>query len=387
MATPKRSTNSLAHLERLAFEHGADAAISHIHQSLGPEGLVRDYSVVEHGVNVHRLDTSANDQIAYQSFDPPSSWNLPYSVQLVRFAVRKKHDFMFHEGEELLIPLQGDIQYHFFWASPEDHRAPREVMLEHPVRFNEMLRINPMVPHHTWAVGEEALAWMIFHHASGTSDALIVKGAANSKPRRRVTAKTLRQPGRYALNAWGLSPMIRAARLRSQLSVGELADYIGTSASSLSRVEEGRANASLNLILKICRTLNLSFTDSIRAAQWAYEIQSFPVSGEDSPVPLLTEPRFFHHKLHPYYVVLSESRPIQLHTTDSFPNSFGSWIVLEGQLLLDLSEIGGRSVSLDPGSVAHFRTSAPVKVNALKYTRLLQIFYSPQCRCIKSERS
>jgi transcriptional regulator with XRE-family HTH domain len=376
--SPKSSPTGLAHLEQIAFTSGAEAAARYLQELLGPEGVSRSYSVVDHGTRVDRLDVSDSDDISYSSFDPPSTWNLPYSIQLVHFGQKRKHDFMFHEGEELLVPLQGRIQYHFFWSN--DLRQPKESTLDHPLRPSQIIRVNPMIPHHTWSVPHESLAWMVFRHASGFSNGLVVSGEGSSKPRRRITAAKLREPGRYALTAWGLSETIRAARQRSQLTVAELASHVGTSPSSLSRVEEGRANVSLELLLKIGRVLNLSFTESILASQWAHEVGDFPKTSKGWH-PLLRRTKHCSHSLHPSFLSLDEDERSTQSTSDKYPGAFSSWIVLEGQLLMDLTHLNGRSVLLDTGSVAHFCASAEIDIHALRNTRLLKISSSPSCNC------
>jgi transcriptional regulator with XRE-family HTH domain len=380
----KSTVSGLAYLEHLAFSGGAGAAVDYLQDVLGTDHTTRLYSVIERGSDAGRIDVSPADEITYSSFDPPPSWNLPYSVQQVRFGTKPKQDYMYHEGEEILIPIAGAIQYHFF--ASKNGKIPTEITLPKPLKKSEIIRINPLIPHHTWAAGEtEAKAWMIFRHPSG-SDALVLNGAGPSTPRRRRTASQLQEPGQYALISWGISEMIRSARLRSGLTVDQLAKRVHASTSSLSRIEEARSNVSLELLQKICNTLHLSFTDQIIATQWHYQSRQIPASvSQEQSLPLLHEPIPKAHYLHPMFYSLAKGQNVHVQAAHGSLDSYATWLVLEGQVLFDLTNLKGRTVLIDRGTVVHLRSSKFVTIQALESSRLVQIRYSAGCTCEKRE--
>jgi transcriptional regulator with XRE-family HTH domain len=389
----KTSSSGIALLEQVSFAEGAEAAIALLQRSIGPEGVDRDIAVIDHGVPIDRLDVSQEDGISYLSFDPNPLWNLPYSIQLASFSSHGTTDFMFHEAEELLIPIEGKIMYRFFWARPNS--VPSPIELDSPVAPGSMIRINPLIPHHTWAESETAQAWMVFRHPSGTPDALLIRGSGDGQPRRRVAPSDLKEPGRYAMTAWGISESIRSARSRSGLTVEQLATRVGTSASSLSRIEDARGNCSLELLQRISRILHLSFARQIRASARAFNIE--PLEARSSGwTPVFDryqqEP---DHLLHSFVAKITkdENKKLGIFNTSSMmmAGTFATWIVLKGQVLLKHDD---RAILLDYGKVAHFKNgpgtnqaeaSGGIEVRALEDSLLVQICYSPECQCSRKE--
>ena len=56
---------------------------------------------------------------------------------------------------------------------------------------------------------------------------------------------------------------IKALRKKNQLTQSEFAKLIGVSRNSLSRYENGTSSISVELIDKICQTLNVSYVDVV----------------------------------------------------------------------------------------------------------------------------
>ena len=133
---------------------------------------------------------------------------------------------MHHGGEEILLPSHGSVSYHFFWSA--GGAEPTRTLRPNPVEPGGIIRINPQIPHHTWAAGEEvAEAWMIIRDLSETTAGTHLDLHADVRldvppARAQLTAQDLRQAERYALAAWGISEKIRLGRLRAGLSIREL---------------------------------------------------------------------------------------------------------------------------------------------------------------------
>lgn len=379
MSRPTAKSNvGLSYLEDLSIASGSMRAEEYIRRLLGPEGVPRLFSVVDHGEPRDRVDVAPEDNITYHGYDPPALWNIPYSVQLVRFPSKRPHSLMYHPGEEILIPLHGAIQYRFYWG--DEQAKPKLFSMPSAVRPGTILRVNPQIPHHTWAEGHEASAWMFFRHISNSPSAVILDTDANTKPKRRITAMALKKPGKYGLIAWGISEAIRTARLQSGLTVAELSQVAGTSPSSLSRIEDAKVNASIDLVLRICRILNINLLDLLISARWAYEEGTLIFGETDgSPLRRVQNPPHF---LHPYTLQIAKNKDRIVPTCDALIGpSFASWIILKGKIVVDLAPLDGRSVLLDTGMVCHFCAPREVNVHALEHTELLKVTYSAHCHC------
>ena len=90
---------------------------------------------------------------------------------------------------------------------------------------------------------------------------------------RRASARQLEDPSHYALVAWGLLERIRSHRERARLTITELAVRCDLDAGHLSRVEAGKANLSLEALVRIARFLQINVADLVpRAARpWRVE--------------------------------------------------------------------------------------------------------------------
>ena len=389
----------MAWLAEVFFAQGRRAARDHLGLVV-PDAVVQPYSVVKAGggQSCLRTDAEATDQIAYESFNPPPLWEAPYAVFHVRFDRAPKRDFMFHSGEEILVPIAGEIVYHFYWSA--GGAPPKDEILQSALRRGSLIRIDPLVPHHTWAVGKEgAEAWMIFRHGSNAVAAIGLDTGPhpqmNSERRspRRVSLEDLQgDPGKYALVAWGAAEKIRLYRQRANLTVAQLAAACDVHPSYLSRVEEASTNVSLDLLLRVARVLHMGLEDVLAPPAWCRDIGSFPKpawkGGPRGPQPVLHRPPGGRHHLHPIHWSLRSSQSVT-----SSQHAMSSWIVLEGRTIFEMpkdSEGGPpsqRSELLETGSVIHLREVRPVRVEALENSELLQIVCSAvDCPCLGTSR-
>jgi transcriptional regulator with XRE-family HTH domain len=394
-----KRAGSLGWVAEEYFTKGPQAAEAAL-ASIVPEVMLRPYSVLKAGEGQAclRTDAEAQDQIVYHNFNPPPLWEAPYALYHVRFSPLPKQDFMFHSGEEMLIPIAGEITYHFYWSP--GMAPPKREVLDPPLRPYSVIRINPQVPHHTWATGKtDADAWMVFRHGSDSPAAIGLKAglhsdrkSAHPTPRRISLEKLQSDPGKYALVAWGLAEKIRLYRQRAGLTIGQLATECGINPSYLSRIEDADTNVSLDLLARIARVVHMSL-DFLEAGSWSREVQAFPKpkwkEADATGQPLLHKPRGCPHFLHLNYWGLAakgEAKP----PTEPFNDegSMSSWIVMDGRVIFEIPapSDGGPwpqwSELLEAGSVIHFRRLTPIIIHGLDNSQLLQVVYSSNCPCL-----
>jgi len=395
--------SGLALIENLYFRAGPEAAQGQLQRLLGAEQSVRAFALCDVGQPAVGLNTLPSDDISYETFSPPVSWNAVYSVQRIRLGAKLKSDFLFHPGEEILIPTQGEVAYHFFWspgASP-----PERFLLSPPASEGQILRINPQIPHHAWSAKGEATAWLILRHAMNSPVALVMDqhssqalqpqlgvpsafgrsqkawSNARTQRRRRVTASNLRKPGAYAMIAWGISELIRDARLKAGLTPTDLARQIGIDPSSISRLEEAKANVSIEMLGRVCAALRIGMAECMESGSWIYERDDLEAKRWDDGQ--IVHPPKGSHFLHLSVLQLAKGQHRVVPTScgaDSSPLS--SWIVLSGRLMAELpNTMGAKSMILDASNVLHFRKYGDVNLNAMQDSTIIQVIYSTVCEC------
>ena len=367
-------------------------------KGIAPEVSSSCHSLLKepHGAS-RRSDVAANEGISYESFNPPVLWGSPYSVQRVRFDPRPKTRYISHRGEELLLPVQGKIKYHFYW-SPGGAPPARSIL--GPIGPQTLVRIHSQVPHHTWAHGKRsALAWMIFRDARN-STAAVSTDADESSPDendeehgqagpRGFSSADLDDPARYALIAWGLAQEIRQKRERAKYKLGRLAKKCKVDQAQLSRLEAGDANVSLATLLKVAGFLGLAIDQIVDPAPWSHSVADL---SQTSRVPKAVDVSPFSrppgalHMLHPRHRIIP-SGTVQQWSAGSPVGAFSSWIVLRGRAIATFSvsdDAGGGdsdSALLQEGRVLHLRNVARVEIRAEEETEILQVTYSAQCDC------
>lgn len=386
----RRKAKSIAWLAEIYFRDGRDAAQTAL-EAVSPENLLRNCRVVRRGEQALRTNTEQRDRIRYQSFNPPL-WGWPYSILRVRFDPVEKEKFMHHGGEEILLPTQGSVSYHFFWSA--GHAEPTRKLLPNPVKPGGMIRINPQIPHHTWAAGKaSAEAWMIIRDLTDSTSGTHLDLAPDVRlelhpPRAQLTADELRQGERYALAAWGISEKIRLGRLRAGLSIRELATACQTDPAQLSRIENGAAssNVSLEVLLRIARCLGLEIQqlltdDSIDKGN-PFKVESIdrPRKGGGARSVLCIPER---HLLHLEHWSVPEGETIQLDEEDAEDSlAHRSWIVLQGEAIFNLVDpaAGTTKELVDRDSVIHCRNHAGLtSFRALQALELLRVTHSAHC--------
>lgn len=325
------------------------------------------------------------DGISYENFNPPAFWETPYSVLKATFQPRVKDDFMFHHGEEFLAPLEGAITYHFFWSGGAAPAA--RLVLDEPVRVGSIICIDPQTPHHAWAADDgPAEAWMIMRDASNRAVSISVDPdvkapAGRAGVSRRASVDQLEDPAHYALIAWGLLEKIRSHRERARLTLAELALRCDLDAGHLSRVEAGKANLSLEALVRIARFLQINITDLVPAREehpWRVE----PLAGRAGElVPVFPTRTTRPHSMHSHVLELAAGDTREL-AAGSDPFEHSSWIVLSGRMLFEFTEATTHTGELvERGSVIHFRSALPIRIRALDASRILRLTYSSVCSC------
>ena len=378
--TPKPWT--LGWLTNLYFTHGHDAAERALRAIVPAPGL---HAVVKLGRATWRTDVEERDGISYENFNPPAFWETPYSILKVKFQPRAKDDFMFHHGEEFLAPLEGAVTYHFFWSG--GGAAAARVLMDEPVQVGSIVCIDPQTPHHTWAADDRpAAAWMIMRDASNRAVSISVdpevKGRGDRPGvSRRATADQLEDPSHYALIAWGLLERIRSHRERARLTITELAVRCDLDAGHLSRVEAGKANLSLEALVRIARFLQINVADLVPARldrPWRVEALA---GRRGALMPLFATRAGRPHLMHTHIVELDAGDTCDI-AAGLDPFEYSSWMTLSGKALFEFTEAATRTGELvERGNVIHFRSALPIRIRALDASRLLRVTCSSVCTC------
>ena len=378
--TPKPWT--LGWLASVYFNQGREAARNALRAVVPAPGL---HAVVKSGRSTWRTDVEERDGISYDNFNPPAFWETPYSVLKATFLPRAKDDFMFHHGEEFLAPLDGAITYHFFWSGGDAPAA--RLVLDEPVAVGSIICIDPQTPHHAWAAGgRPAEAWMILRDASNRAVSISVDPdvASRGDPTgvsRRASVDQLEDPSHYALIAWGLLEKIRTHRERARLTIAELALRCDLDAGHLSRVEAGKANPSLEALVRLARFLQINITDLVPAREELPWRVARLVGQSGQLVPVFPGRTARPHSMHSHVLQLAAGDICDLAAgADPFEHS--SWIVLSGQTIFEFTEVATQTGELvERGNVIHFQSALPLRIRALDASRILRVTYAAVCTC------
>jgi transcriptional regulator with XRE-family HTH domain len=381
---------SLSWLEELYFAEGHEAA-NEAFQRLLPDAELRSYHVQRPGQGppAQKTDTQSGDSVVYRSFNAPSLWNMPYSVLRMRPDHTPRSDFVYHGGEELLVPISGRIQYHFFCNA--DAKRPECKIAESLVGPGSVIRINSQLPHHAWAVDEGgAEAWMILRHFGSADASSRVNfewtGIDSHSAPRAVKAEDLMVPGRYALISWGLAEKIRLYREQANLRVIQVANACAISPAQLSRIESAESDVPIDILIRIAKFLRIGIDDLIAPVPWLYQMFDLPRAGDKSLDPLqllLDRPPGSDHYLHPSWRSLPAGTAVEIREQDWLKaGAVVSWIVLAGRVIVSIKVKLENSLELlEEGSVIHFRRASPVRIQALESSEILQVIYSATCSC------
>jgi transcriptional regulator with XRE-family HTH domain len=385
----RKKARSIGWLAEICFRDGRQAARTAL-EAISPGDVLQNYRVVRKGEPTQRTATKQQDRIRYETFAPPL-WAWPYSILRARFDPAEKDRFMHHGGEEILLPIEGSVAYHFF--SNTEGGPPARTLLPEPVEPGSVIRIDPQIPHHAWAAGEErAVAWMIIrdltHTTAGTHlDLPRDVSLEVQSPRRQLSADELTHSERYALIAWGISENIRIGRLGAGLSIRQLAAACDIDPAQLSRIENGSSasNVSLEVLLRIARCLGMEL-EQLLCGQGIDGNNPFKIdtldraSSSGSGRPLLCTPQ--QHYIHLDYWNVPQGETAHLEDGRGDKGAQRSWIVLNGEAIFELTDpIAGTTKELvDHDSVIHYRNDASLDaIHALQELELLQVTYSAHC--------
>lgn len=388
----RKKARSIGWLADICFRDGRSAAQTAL-EAISPVDVLQNYRVVRKGEPALRTTAEQQDRIHYQTFAPPL-WAWPYSILRAHFAPAEKDRFMHHGGEEILLPIEGSVAYHFFYSAGSG--APARMLLPEPVSPGSVIRIDPQIPHHAWAAGEEpAVAWMVIrdltHTTAGTHldlpDLPRDVSLEVQSPRRQLSADELEHSERYALIAWGISENIRIGRLGAGLSIRQLAAACEIDPAQLSRIENGSSasNVSLEVLLRIVRCLGLEIRQLLCAESIdhhnPFKVESLDRdASSESGRRLLCTPQ--EHYIHLDHWHVSEGETVRLDEARRDSGGQRSWIVLHGEAIFELADpIAGTTKELvDHDSVIHCRNDASLEtIHALQKLEVLQITYSARC--------
>ncbi|MGO1542757.1 MAG: helix-turn-helix domain-containing protein [Gulosibacter sp.] len=152
-----------------------------------------------------------------------------------------------------------------------------------------------------------------------------------------------------------LGPRLRAARQARNLTLAELAARANISSSTLSRLESGKRQATLELLLPLTRVLDIRVDDLLEHQATDPRVQRAPIRRNGLTIaPLSPE----HSPIETYkisYPPVDELPVLRVH--DGF-----EWLyVLDGQLRLRLGE---QDIILGAGEAAEFDTQIPHAMSA-----------------------
>jgi transcriptional regulator with XRE-family HTH domain len=390
-ALPKQP--SLSWLEDLYFSDGYEAASEAFHRLL-PDADLRSYHIqrLGQGQVVQRADIQSAENVAYKSFNAPALWNIPYSVLRMRPDQTPREDFIYHGGEELLIPISGRIQYHFFCSA--DAGKPERKIAEQLVGPGSVIRINSQLPHHAWTIDESgAEAWMILRHLGSVDASIRVNyewtGIDSHSAPRALRAQELMEPGRFALISWGLAEKIKLYREQANLRAVQVANACGISPALLSRIENAETDVPIDILIRITRFLRIGIDDLIAPVPWQYQMFNLPnkeKQSENSLNLIMDKPPGSEHHLHPSWRFLPAGAAVDLRELEWIKEgSIASWILLAGRIIINIKGNLENSLELlEEGSVIHFRRATPTRIQALESSEIFQIIYSPTCSCSDS---
>jgi DNA-binding XRE family transcriptional regulator len=394
-----RDTNpkTIDDLANIFFQKGDKAAKKVLSDLLDDK---HNYNVItpSDGKHVWRKTVSEEeDGTKFTSFSPPAFWEAPYSILQVEFQPVSNRDashrdeFMHHGGEEILLPTSGKIRYRFYWNDKWEgggtgRPGPTDLG---PVRKGDIIRINPQVPHQTWAEGNQpAVAWMVFRDVSNEPAAISVndrfpKDRITSHGHARATIEELDRPWRYALITWGISEKIRLHRERAGLRIDDLAFACGFDRAHISRIEDAETNPTLEKLIKMARMLHIDLKEFLDYPPWRCRVGN--LKADQRPLVssfLCPDSRHSVHLAIRNILPGSESSVCELgEKADGY---LSSWIVLEGGVKVEIQqEKSARpdELWLPENSVIHFRGRTELTIQTLSVgCQILTATFSSVCK-------
>ncbi|MFF2493431.1 helix-turn-helix domain-containing protein [Agromyces sp. NPDC058064] len=151
----------------------------------------------------------------------------------------------------------------------------------------------------------------------------------------------------------GVAARLRELRTRRGLTLAELSEETGISASTLSRLESGGRRPTLDLLIRLAAVYRASLDDLVGAPQIADpRVQPKPFYRDGTAIIPLTRS---NPDLHAFKMVLpghAPDAPVEQRVHEGY-----DWIyVLSGRVRLAL---GDEEIVLEPGEAAEFDTRMP----------------------------
>jgi transcriptional regulator with XRE-family HTH domain len=388
MARPKKTTRTetvqkagtLAWLEQIYLRDGRKAAADAFSKTRydAPSQIFEVHGPHD-GKKVLRTDSVEADRIHYLDFSPQPSIEHRYSILKVDVEPEGTKDtFMYHAGEEVLFPVNGEGQedraVYYELHNPLFSAEQREVYVKH----GEIIWINSSIPHRNKVVGKPKGAikvWMVMRDIRETAAAISLplprSGIQAHTDPRRVTEEDLNIPGRFALIAWGLAEQLELQRQTNGLRISDVATACAIDPSHLSRVENGNANVSLESLNALAKYLSLNLKELIAPVLEPPRKCKFPTIGKKFEKTDLG--------LNPTSLDVScwsipRSFNIDANQLGETPPT--SWILSKGRVVLDYEDNGKMTgYLLDEGGVAHFMPNVLKSIQALEPSQLVGVRY------------
>lgn len=152
-----------------------------------------------------------------------------------------------------------------------------------------------------------------------------------------------------------LGPRLRAARQERGWTLDELATRAQLSVSTLSRLESGKRQASLELLLPLTRQLGIRVDDLLDPRDQDPRVRRRSVTRDGLTIAPLTREASDVRAFKITYRPDAPDRPAQTHDGHE-------WMyVLSGKVWLQL---GSQELALGPGEAAEFDTTVPHRMRA-----------------------
>lgn len=399
----KRREGTLAWLtDILVDENGETKAKEALQQILVrnfPGYPNRTYKLDSEGEQVYRTDAMDDKWEVFREFSPPGTWTPPYSLLKVKFLPNgTRNRLISHLGEEILIPTSGQIDYVFLRKQKEG--LVRELVSESesgPLGAGDVIRVQPSVPHYTWAHGDkEAEAWMLIRDISGNLASVRSKTKKNDgvSPHHHDREHFENNPENYPMYAWGIAEKISYFRAAADMEIFNLANRLGIDRAQVSRIESGGTNLGLLRMILIGAELGFDALEGLTENLWVNERGNLPTLGGNEHSDFgdelacrsdwrpLVSAKSLELKAQQEWPPKKKKRAdeeTQVNDENKPPTaSISSWLMLKGSAFLNTTS--SHDNYLSEGSVFHVRSPEEViKIVAHTPAQLIRF----ECQILK----